>query len=152
LFFIFFFKKGETNLNKNSLTLLCDSLKYNDTLQHLILESNKIENELIVFTEFFYFNNSLVSIDLSHNLINTQGIKFLSDSLRNNSGLTSLDLRTNHLEEDALLFLFDLLLFNNSITSLLLTSFSPTLYKIDFLCCANIPWSIQCHKNLPKVI
>ncbi|OMJ74853.1 hypothetical protein SteCoe_26106 [Stentor coeruleus] len=81
----------------SGLDMLSLSLGSKSSLKSLSLEWNNISDNLGVFAEALYRNNSLQFLDLRNNRIGSEGAGFISKILENNTSIQKIDLRWNDL-------------------------------------------------------
>ncbi|OMJ85729.1 hypothetical protein SteCoe_12925 [Stentor coeruleus] len=79
------------------LDMLSSSLGSKSSLKTLSLEWNNISDNLGVFAESLYRNNSLQLLDLRNNRIGSEGAGFIAKILENNTSIQKIDLRWNEL-------------------------------------------------------
>ena len=98
-------------------------------------------------SESLKINSSLKLIDLSYNLIESKGAKFLCESLKINSSLKNVDLSCNSLRSEGLKYLSDSFLFNSTLEEINLGSNSIGAEGIKFL-----SESLKINSNLKRLL
>src|SRR5437660_542347 len=73
--------------------------------------------------------NSIAQLSLVSDEIGSEGVKYLSDSLKSNTAITTLDLDNNKIGSDGVKYLSDVLKSNTTITKLACTHLSESLRK-----------------------
>lgn len=120
------------NIENDVFIELLDSLKNNSVLTHLNVKNNKIGILGIKFlSSFLEKNNSLYSLNLSYNYVNSE-IYSLVEALKKNNSLKVLNLEHTLLELDGIIKLSEVLQFNNLIF-LNLARNDISDYEISFL-------------------
>ncbi|KAH9578142.1 Leucine-rich repeat [Trypanosoma melophagium] len=122
---------GEEYYNNNSVRLLCQALLLNRTVLSLDLSKNVIGDTGVVFiSEMLMTNATLTRLNLSENSITGRGARRLCDALRTNTSLEELNLSNNALYDDGVGAFPDMLKFNDRILSIDLekTGVSPEMY------------------------
>ncbi|ORC90356.1 uncharacterized protein TM35_000081540 [Trypanosoma theileri] len=122
---------GEEYYNNTSVRLLCQALLLNRTVLSLDLSRNVVGDTGVVFiSEMLMTNATLTHLNLSENSITGRGARRLCDALRTNTSLEELNLSNNALYDDGVEAFPDMLKFNDRILSINLekTGVSPQMY------------------------
>jgi Ran GTPase-activating protein (RanGAP) involved in mRNA processing and transport len=103
---------------------LANALKHNSTLKSLtVIPDRYISMERSVssaIADVLRVQSALISLDLSSNLIGSEGAIYISESLKVNSTLTYLNLNWNSIEKEGAMAIADALKVNSSLGTLFL--------------------------------
>ena len=124
-------------------------------LTELCLSSNGI-TDIMLEQSFIPLknNNSLITLDLSSNLIKTEGIKLISDALETNTTLTELNLSYNKIYSEGLIILSNLLKVNHILLNLNLAGSGVAFNKgskRDFTGLFELVNSLKINKTLKEL-
>ena len=88
----------DDSIDDEGVTALAQSLKCNTTLRHLQLSDNQGITSASVqsLLELIHTNNTITSLELKHNNIDTNGILVLVESLKTNKTLERMYLDSKH--------------------------------------------------------
>ncbi|KAG0088514.1 hypothetical protein BGZ92_006066, partial [Podila epicladia] len=113
-------KKETFNLiGDNRAQVLPEALNSNQTLTTLYLWSNSIESsEALALSEALKTNQTLTTVEMRLNLFNNIGAQPLSEALKINSTLTTLELRSNKIADIGAQALSEALMTNSTLTTL----------------------------------
>ena len=129
------------------IKILCNTLKFNNTLTDLQLIGNMIEDDDIKpLCDLLQVNTTLTTLNLSNNEITGYGLKLLSDVLKVNTTLIELNLLRNRIgdEDNGLISLADLLKINTTLTKLQLSSYqydSIEYFNTILLLCESLKFN-----------
>lgn len=87
------------NLKIEDCMNLYDALKVNTSLQTLILSHNYLGDTYVIILADILYQNTLVTLDLSRNIISNGGARSLSAALISNTSLSKLNLSFNEIED-----------------------------------------------------
>lgn len=135
--------------NKELLRFFLDNaLPMNSSVKALDLSGNAIgpAGVLDLLSEFLAVNTTLVSLDLSHNKLRSDGAKHLAFCLQRNTSLKQLYVLDNHFGPDGVVHMADLLMHNTTLRVLYLTNNKPGTVG-----CAALSKALACNKTLTKL-
>lgn len=103
----------ENHLTTNGIEILFDSLKYNNTLRHLYLDANALDEKSIKFiADYFKFKKQIkekgiTSLWIDMNKIGDDGVKTLCDELKDYPYLKRLTLGSTMMSEVGMKYVTD---------------------------------------------
>eukprot|EP01124_Arcella_intermedia_P009875 TRINITY_DN16451_c0_g1_i1.p1 TRINITY_DN16451_c0_g1~~TRINITY_DN16451_c0_g1_i1.p1 ORF type:complete len:193 (+),score=28.90 TRINITY_DN16451_c0_g1_i1:76-654(+) len=95
---IYWLDLSHANIDSSRLSHISELLLNHTALIHLDISSNNIQGEALPFISKIMQNTHLQVLNLGANMINTEGFKYLLQSLEQNTTLTRLNLNLNEIK------------------------------------------------------